>query len=170
MGGEIYRTKWQRDWGTAPSETLGKLLSKLTLEQIKQGFSECVKRAQDGKEWPPTPIEFISLCKMAGLDINGSFLRMINKQPPADEAEKQTRYQVGYNCRGMADSSARKLWAEYYRKNFALMKEGKLATKQPLALPEKVQTKTTDTMRDNFKPSTEQSAKMMQRINKLRGK
>ena len=136
---------------------------------IKLGFAECIKQAQNGKEWPPTPIEFIALCKVAGMDIDGSFDRMIKKQPPANEAEKITRHEVGYNCRVTTDEKARKLWAKYYRLNFQKMKDGKLKHPEQKLLTEYVSSKPTDTMRDNFKPSTNESAKIMDRINKIKG-
>lgn len=167
-GRELYRTKWTRDWGDVPSETLEQLLGKLTSGQIKQGFGECIKQAQNGAEWPPVPITFISMCKTAGIDLDGSFNRFIHREVHKDLAEKITRQQVGYNCRALADDKARKLWGKHYRDNYLKMMEGKLNIEQPIGLPEKVATKETDTMRDNFKPSTLKSAKVMDRINKIK--
>lgn len=167
-GAELYRTKWIRDWGNEPSEMLEQLLGKLSANDIKLGFSECIKKAQDGNEWPPVPITFISMCKTAGVDVDGSFLRFIRKEKPLDQAEVKTRAEIGFNCRSMEDAKARKLWEKHYRQNYLLMKEGKLKPTEQKLLTEHVANKPTDTMRDNFKPNTEASAKMMQRLNKIR--
>jgi len=167
-GAELYRTKWTRDWGNEPSETLEQLLGKLSAKEIKLGFSECIKQAQSGKEWPPVPITFISMCKNAGIDVDGSFDRFIKREPAADLSEKITRGEIGFNCRSMADDKARKLWAQHYKVNYQKMKDGKLQACETKMLTEHVTTKPTDTMRDNFKPSTKQSAEMMQRLNKIR--
>lgn len=167
-GAELYRTKWTRDWGNEPSEMLEQLLGKLSANDIKLGFAECIKKAQDGNEWPPVPITFISMCKTAGMDVDGSFMRMIRKEQPANEAEKKTRGEVGYNCRSMEDSKARKLWEKHYRQNYLLMKEGKLKQSEQKLLTEHVATKPTDTMRDNFKPQTRQSAELLTRLNRIR--
>lgn len=167
-GRELFATKWIRDWGDAPTEIKAKTLGKLSANDIKQGFAECIKQAQNGKQWPPTPIEFIALCQVAGIDIDGSFDRMIKKQPPANEAEKITRYEVGYNCRVSSDEKARQLWAKYYRVNFKKMKEGALKIPEQKLLTEHVAAKPTDTMRDNFKPKTQKGAEIMNRINKIR--
>lgn len=167
-GAELYRTKWTRDWGEEPSETLEQLLSKLSAKQITQGFGECIKQAQNGAEWPPVPITFISMCKTAGIDVDGSFNRFINRDNPSNKAEKLTRSQVGFNCRSLPDDKARKLWARHYRDNYLLMMEGKLSVNETPLLTEHVTTKETDTMRDNFKPSTSKSARLVDRLNKIR--
>ena len=165
---ELYRTKWTRDWGDEPTEMLEQLLGKLLANDIKLGFAECIKKAQDGNEWPPVPINFISMCKTAGIDVDGSFMRFINRQKPLDEAEVKTRSEVGFNCRSLEDGKARKLWQKHYRQNYLLVKEGKLKPTEQKLLTEYVANKPTDTMRDNFKPNTEASAKMMQRLIKIR--
>lgn len=167
-GAELYRTKWTRDWSEEPTEMLEKLLGKLSAIDIKLGFGECIKQAQDGKEWPPVPITFISMCKVAGIDVDGSFMRLVNREKPSDEAEKKTRHEVGYNCRSLPDDKARKLWEKNYRKNYQLMKEGKLNLRTENLLTEHVAAKPTDKMRDRFKPSTAESAAMINRINKIR--
>lgn len=169
-GAELYRTKWTRDWGSEPSETLEQLLGKLSAKQITQGFGECIKAAQNGAEWPPVPITFISMCKTAGIDLDGSFNRFIKRETPKDMAEKITRNQVGFNCRSLADDKARKLWSRHYRDNYLLMVEGKLSVNETPLLTEHVAAKETDTMRDNFKPSTPKSAKLVDRLNKIRSK
>ena len=165
---ELYRTKWTRDWGDEPTEMLEQLLGKLSANDIKLGFAECIKKAQDGNEWPPVPINFISMCKTAGIDVDGSFMRFINRQKPLDEAEVKARSEVGFNCRSLEDCKARKLWEKHYRQNYLLMKEGKLKPTEQKLLTEYVANKPTDTMRDNFKPSEEASAKIMQRLSKIR--
>lgn len=164
----MYSTKWIRDWGDYPSEIKANILSKLSAQDIMSGFGECIKQAQQGEKWPPSPIEFIALCKVAGIDVDGSFMRLVNREKPTDEAEKKTRHEVGFNCRSMEDTKARKLWEKHYRQNYLLMKEGKLKPSEQKLLTEYVANKPTDTMRDNFKPNTEASAKMMQRLNKIR--
>ena len=167
-GAELYRTKWIRDWGNEPSETLEQLLGRLTASQITQGFGECIKSAQNGAEWPPVPITFISMCKTAGIDVDGSFNRFINRDDPPNKAEKITRSQVGFNCRSLPDDKARKLWGRHYRDNYLLMMEGKLNVNETPLLTEHVTAKPTDTMRDNFKPSTPKSAKLVDRLNKIK--
>lgn len=147
---------------------LEQLLGKLSADDIKQGFSECIKQAQEGKEWPPVPITFISMCKNAGIDIDGSYMRLINREKPIDKAEKKTRGEVGFNCKSLPDDKARKLWEKNYRKNYQLMKEGKLDIDSAAMLTEHVAARQTDTMRDNFKPSTEKSAKLVDRLNKIK--
>lgn len=149
---------------------LSKLLGKLTAQQIKLGLGECIKLAQKGREWPPTPIEFISLCKMAGADARGGYDRLISREPPANAAEKKTRSQVGFNVRSLPDDKARRMWNEYYMQNYQAMMEGNLKDDAPPLLTEHVAARPSDTMRDNFKPTTTEAAKMMQRLNKLRGK
>lgn len=168
-GAELYRTKWVRDWGNEPTQMLEQLLGKLSADDIKLGFSECIKQAQEGKEWPPVPITFISMCKTAGIDIDGSFMRLVNREKPIDKAEKKTRGEVGFNCKSLPDDKARKLWEKHYRKNYQLMKEGKLDIGESNLLTEHVAARPTDTMRDNFKPSNPKSAKLMDRINKIKG-
>lgn len=167
-GRELYSTKWIRDWGDYPSEVKANVLGKLSAQDIMSGFGECIKQAQQGEKWPPSPIEFIALCKVAGIDVDGSFMRLVNREKPVDEAEKKTRHEVGYNCRSLSDDKARKLWEKHYRKNYQLMKEGKLNLRTENLLTEHVAAKPTDTMRDNFRPSTKQSAAILERLNRIR--
>lgn len=114
------------------------------------------------------PVSFVNICKTAGIDIDGAFNRMIKKEPPANIAEKVTRGEIGYNCRSLPDDKARALWAKQYRVNFQKMRDGKLAVEETKLLPEHVAAKETDTMRDNFKPTTAASARIMQRVNEIR--
>lgn len=165
-GAELYRTKWTRDWGSEPSETLEQLLGKLSAKQITQGFGECIKHAQNGAEWPPVPITFISMCKTAGIDLDGSFNRFIKRDTPKDVAEKITRNQVGFNCRSLADDKARKLWSRHYRDNYLLMVEGKLSVSEAPLLTEHSTARPTDIMRSTFKPTDPKVAARMARLNK----
>lgn len=169
-GRELYRTKWIRDWGDTPSETLEQLLGKLSAEQIKQGFAECIKQAQNGSEWPPVPITFISMCKTAGIDIDGSYERFLYRKPLLNNAEIKTRDQVGFNCRALPDEKARKLWAKNYRANYLLMVEGKLSKDQSIALTEHVTTTQFDIERQNYKPTNPKVKKMLARLEKARAK
>ena len=168
-GAELYRTKWTRDWGEVPTETLEQLLGKLSANDIKLGFAECIKKAQDGSEWPPVPITFISMCKTAGIDVDGSFMRLTQRKEPLNVAEVKTRGEVGFNCRGMDDSKARKLWEKHYRQNYLMMKEGKLAADTRPAITANCSARETDTMRDNFVPTAKQSVQWMDMLNKIRG-
>lgn len=167
-GAELYRTKWVRDWGNEPSEMLEQLLGKLSANDIKLGFSECIKKAQDGNEWPPVPITFISMCKVAGMDLDGSFMRLVNREKPLDKAEKKTRGEVGFNCKSLPDDKARKLWEKHYRKNYALMKDGKLNVDETHLLTEHVTANEFDTMRDNYQPSSPKSAALIDKLNSIR--
>ena len=169
-GAELYRTKWIRDWGDCPTEMLESLLSKLSAEQIKLGFGECIKMAQSGNEWPPVPIIFISMCKVAGIDYQGSFDRCIRKEPAKDEAEKRTRQDVGFNVRALPNDKAFRLWKGKYEFYYLQQKEGKLKPIEAPMLTEYSQVKDTDIMRDNFVPETTASARIMDRMNKIRKK
>jgi len=143
-------------------------LGRLSAQEIVSGFGEVLKLAQHGEKWPPAPVEFIALCKIAGIDIDGSYMRLINREKPIDKAEKKTRGEVGFNCKSLPDDKARKLWEKNYRKNYQLMKEGKLDIDSAGMLTEHVAARQTDTMRDNFKPSTEKSANLVDRLNKIK--
>lgn len=168
-GAELYRTKWIRDWGEGPSETLEKLLSKLSPLDITLGFSECIKMAQNGSEWPPVPITFISLCKNSGIDVNGSFCRFIERESANDLSETVTRNEIGYNCRSLSDEKARKLWTQYYKINFRKMKDNKLKNNEEKLLTEHVARRPTDIMIDNFKQSkNSKGAKLMQRLEDIK--
>ena len=167
-GAELYRTKWVRDWGNEPTQMLEQLLGKLSADDIKQGFSECIKQAQEGKEWPPVPITFISMCKTAGIDIDGSFMRLVNREKPIDKAEKKTRGEVGFNCKSLPDDKARKLWEKHYRKNYQLMKEGKLDINESNLLTEHVTANKFDELRDNYQPSSPKSAALLNKLNQIR--
>lgn len=167
-GRELYSTKWIRDWGDYPSEVKANVLSKLSAKDIMAGFGECIKQAQQGEKWPPSPIEFIALCKVAGMDLDGSFMRLVNREKPLDKAEKKTRGEVGFNCKSLPDDKARKLWEKHYRKNYALMKEGKLNVDETHLLTEHVTANEFDTLRDNYQASSPKSAALIDRLNKIR--
>ena len=167
-GAELYATKWSRDWGTTPSTTLENLFSKLSAEQIKLGFGECIKMAQNGKEWPPVPITFISMCKVAGLDVEGSYARFTNRKQPKDKAEQVTRSEIGFNIKAMSMNDAERKWAKVYTANYQKMKDGFFDKPEAPALTEHSSVKDTDIMRDNFKPACTASAKLMDRLHKIR--
>ena len=167
-GRELYSTKWIRDWGDYPSEVKANVLSKLSAQDIMAGFGECIKQAQQGEKWPPSPIEFIALCKVAGMDLDSSFMRLVNREKPLDKAEKKTRGEVGFNCKSLPDDKARKLWEKHYRKNYALMKEGKLNVDETHLLTEHVTANEFDTLRDNYQASSPKSAALIDRLNKIR--
>ena len=170
-GKELYGNKWTGSWGDYPSEIKSRLLSKLTADEIKQGLADCVKRAQNGNGFPPSPVDFISIAKLGGIDIEGSFARFIQRDEPKDLAEKRTRAQVGFNCRALSYDKAFKMWSVSYRDSFSLLKQGKLqGCGEARALTEHTEAKLTDTMRDNFKPSGYKAAKIMDRVNKIKNK
>jgi len=58
---ELYETKWTSKQGTTPKDGTAwiDLLCVLSEQQIAKGIALLV---ENGKEWPPTPIEFKNIC------------------------------------------------------------------------------------------------------------
>lgn len=133
------------------------------------GFAECIRMAQNGNEWPPVPITFISMCKLAGLDVEGSYARFASREKPKDLAEKTTRSQVGFNVKAMAMDKALRKWSDCYKINYQKMLDGTLkSTGETPALMAHSSVTDIDIERDNFSPSTTKSAKLVDRLNKIR--
>lgn len=70
----------------------------------------------------------------------------------------------------MPDDKARKLWAQYYKVNYQKMKDGYLQESDTKLLNEHVATKCTDTMRDNFVPTLDESEQIMERVYSITSK
>lgn len=67
---ELYETKWTSKQGTTPKEGTAwiDLLCVLTEQQIAKGIALLV---ENGKEWPPTSIEFKNICTDVNLKALG---------------------------------------------------------------------------------------------------
>ena len=65
---------------------------------------------------------------------------------------KETRNEIGWNVRHMPGDKGLKTWVSYYRKNFKMMREGKLKKPERPQPTEHVTTTKFDTARDKYKP------------------
>lgn len=135
-----------------------------TVEQLKEGFKHA--RASES-DFLPSSGKFVQWCNKSVCDAYPAYMRFVNRQDPQHEVEVMTRGEVGFNCRSLSAEKAERLWNKHYKINYQKWVEGNIATNTPL-LTEHVAAKETDTMRDNFKPSTTASAKVMDRLNKIK--
>lgn len=135
-----------------------------TVEQLKEGFKHA--RASES-DFLPSSGKFVQWCNGDLCDAYPAYIRFINREQTVNEVEIMTRGEVGFNCRSLSAEKAERLWNKHYKINYQKWIDGKINTSTPL-LTTHVTTKQTDTMRDNFKPSTPESARFMDRINKIK--
>lgn len=136
-----------------------------TVEQLKQGFKQA--RAS-GSDFLPSAGKFVKWCNKSVCDAESAYIRFVNREQPLSPVEVATRGEVGYNCRSMSAEKAERLWIKHYNVNYDKWVSGAFSAPETPLLTELVATKQTDTMRDNFQPSTEKSASIVARLSKIK--
>lgn len=114
---------------------------------LLNGIAHCVKRSEDGNEWPPAPMAFMALCKKP-IDFDDAFLRMVKRQAPKNDAEIMARREAGWSVRNQSEQQANKVFQRAYTKFYTMMIEGQLPNPNQKALPPQVQTTEFDRLRD----------------------
>lgn len=163
---------WQYAWKDAKAIDAAKIewtkafmeSNVRSVDQLKEGFKHA--RASES-DFLPSSGKFIQWCNKSLCDAYPAYLRFVNRQEPINEVEKMTRGEIGYNCRSLSSEKAERLWSKHYKINYQKWIDGDVNYDTPL-LTENVAAKPTDTMRDNFKPSTLKSAKLVDRLNKIK--
>lgn len=135
-----------------------------TVEQLREGFKHA--RASES-DFLPSSGKFVQWCNGDLCDAYPAYIRFVNREQPINEVEVMTRGEIGFNCRSLSTEKAERLWNKHYKINYQKWINGSVMPETPL-LTTHVTAKETDTMRDNFKPSTTASAKFMDRINKIK--
>lgn len=110
-------------------------------------MAHCVKRAEDGNEWPPAPMAFMALCKKP-IDFEDAFLRMVKREEPANDAEIMARREAGWSVRNQSEQQANKVFQRAYTKFYTMMIEGQLPDPNQKALPPSVVKTEFDRLRD----------------------
>lgn len=130
-----------------PSETLMPLLLSITPDGLANGMDHCVKRAEEGNEWPPAPMAFMALCKKP-IDFEEAFLRMVKRQAPKNDAEIMARREAGWSVKNQSEQQANKVFQRAYSKFYTMLTEGCLPDPNQKKLPPKVVTTEFDRLRD----------------------
>lgn len=136
-----------------------------TIEQLREGFKHA--RASES-DFLPSSGKFVQWCNRSVCDPTEGYIRFVNRKEAQHPVEVETRSQVGFNCRSATAEKAEKIWNKHYKINYQKWVDGQLNRNETPLLTEHVAAKKTDTMRDNFKPSCTESAKIMDRINKIK--
>lgn len=136
-----------------------------TVEQLREGFKHA--RASES-DFLPSSGKFVQWCNKSVCDPELGYIRFVNREKPQHPVEVATRGEVGFNCRSVSAEKAEKIWNKHYKINYQKWANGQLNKTETPLLTEHVTTKQTDTMRDNFKPSTNESARLVDRLNKIK--
>lgn len=138
-----------------------------TVDQLREGFKHA--RASES-DFLPSSGKFVQWCNKSVCDPAPGYIRFVNREKPQHPVEVATRGEVGFNCRSVSAEKAEKIWNKHYKINYQKWVDGQLKRNETPLLTEHVTAKATDTMRDNFQPSTPKSAKLVDRLNKIRSK
>lgn len=138
-----------------------------TIEQLREGFKHA--RACES-DFLPSSGKFVQWCNKSVCDPAPGYIRFVNREKPQHPVEVATRGQVGFNCRSVSAEKSEIIWNKHFKINYQKWVNGQLNKTETPLLTEHVAAKETDTMRDNFKPSTPKSAKLVDRLNKIRSK
>jgi len=136
-----------------------------TVEQLREGFKHA--RACES-DFLPSSGKFVQWCNKSVCDPAPGYIRFVNREKPQHPVEVATRGQVGFNCRSVSAEKAEKIWNKHFKINYQKWVNGQLNKTETPLLTEHVAAKVTDTMRDNFKPSTPKGAKLLARLNKIK--
>ena len=136
-----------------------------TIDQLREGFKYA--RASES-DFLPSSGKFVQWCNKSVCDPEPGYIRFVNREKPQHPVEIATRGEVGFNCRSVSAEKAEKIWNKHYKINYQKWANGQLNKTETPLLTEHVAAKETDTMRDNFKPSTPKSAKLVDRLNKIK--
>lgn len=123
------------------------MLLQINPDGLSNGLAHIVKLVEQGKEWPPSPIVFASLCKKP-LDTDEAFIRMVRHQKPENPAERKARAESNWHCRNRPEAEARAVFTKSYAKYYERYANGTLQDEEPKALPKTVATTEFDRMRE----------------------
>ena len=136
-----------------------------SIDHLKEGFR--MARSSDS-DFLPSPGKFAKWCVQSDFDVDGAYIRFLNREKPENEVEVITRGEIGFNCRSASEHEAKKIFERHYTVNYKKWLKGSLRASNQKLISTHSSATDLDIERDNFKPKSEDSAKMIHRLNKIR--
>ncbi len=116
----------------------------------------------------PSPGKFAKWCIQSDFDVDAAYIRFLNREKPENEVEAITRGEVGFNCRSTSEREAKRIFERHYTVNYKKWLTGSLRASEQKLISAHSSATDLDIERDNFRPKTEESAKLIHRLNNIR--